>query len=62
VKGFRYRNEPECDENREFVKFTKMNYLDRLAKSAPRNVLQKYWEPAPKLLNEVMLCSPVVTT
>ncbi|XP_052800727.1 unconventional myosin-Ic-like isoform X1 [Mya arenaria] len=52
VKGFRYRNEPECEENREFVKFTKMNWLKRLAQAAPQSVLDKTWIPAPRLLAE----------
>ncbi|XP_053376054.1 unconventional myosin-Ic-like isoform X2 [Mercenaria mercenaria] len=52
VKGFQYRNEPECDENRDFVKFTKMNYLKRLAQCAPKSVLDKSWLPAPKLLQK----------
>lgn len=52
IKGFMYRNEPECDENRDFVKFTKMNYLTRLVECAPRTVLDKSWLPAPKLLTE----------
>ncbi|WAR02585.1 MYO1C-like protein [Mya arenaria] len=53
VKGFRYRNEPECEENREFVKFTKMNWLKRLAQAAPQSVLDKTWIPAPRLLAEM---------
>lgn len=57
IKGFKYRNEPECDENRDFVKFTKMNYLQRLAQCAPRTVLDKSWLPAPKLLQEVGVLS-----
>ncbi|XP_052238757.1 unconventional myosin-Ic-like isoform X2 [Dreissena polymorpha] len=52
VKGFKYRNEPECDENREFVKFTKMNWLQRLAVAAPKSILDKSWIVAPRLLQE----------
>lgn len=52
IKGFMYRNEPECDENREFIKYTKINFLERLARDAPRSVLDKSWIVAPKLLKE----------
>ncbi|XP_041348881.1 unconventional myosin-Ic-like [Gigantopelta aegis] len=52
IKGFMCRKKPECEENRQFIKYTKMNYLERLRKSLPRNVLDKKWLPPPELLQE----------
>ena len=53
VKGFKYRNEVECDENMDFIQYTKINFLERLKKSCPRTVLDKSWVKAPRLLEEV---------
>ena len=53
VKGFKYRNEPECEENKDFIQYTKINFFERLKKSSPRTVLDKSWVKAPKLLEEV---------
>ena len=55
IKGYGFRNDPECDENREFIKYTKMNFLERLKKSCPKSVLDKSWIKAPKLLEEVCI-------
>lgn len=52
IKGFLFRNDPECDENREFISYTKINFLERLKKYCPRTVLDKSWVKAPKLLEE----------
>ncbi|KAL3857173.1 hypothetical protein ACJMK2_011868 [Sinanodonta woodiana] len=52
IKGFMHRNEPEFAENRGFIKYTKMNFLMRLCKEAPKSVLDKSWIPAPRLLEE----------
>lgn len=53
IKGFMLRNEPECDENRGFIHFTRYNYLIRLRDNLPKSVLDKRWPSAPKLVQEV---------
>ncbi|XP_064613416.1 unconventional myosin-Ic-like [Liolophura sinensis] len=52
IKGFMYRKKPECDENREFIRYTKINYLERVKKEAPKTVLDKKWPAPPELLME----------
>ena len=47
------RKQPECEENRHFIKYTKINYLERLRRTLPRNVLDKKWLPPPELLHQV---------
>lgn len=53
IKGFIHRLEPECDENKHFIQYTKYNYLMKLKGVLPRNVLDKKWPPAPQLLQKV---------
>ncbi|XP_061162606.1 unconventional myosin-Ic-like [Saccostrea echinata] len=52
IKGFIHRLEPECDENKHFIQYTKYNYLTKLKDQLPKNVLDKNWPPAPQLLQE----------
>lgn len=47
------RNEPECEENKGFIHFTRYNYLIRLRDNLPKTVLDKSWIDAPKLVKEV---------
>ena len=55
IKGFMLRNEPECEENKGFIHFTRYNYLIRLRDNLPKTVLDKSWIDAPKLVKEVCL-------
>lgn len=52
IKGFMLRYEPECPENANFIHITRRNYLNRLATSLPKNVLDKSWPSAPRLVLE----------
>ncbi|XP_067934341.1 unconventional myosin-Ic-like [Watersipora subatra] len=52
IKGFMLRNEPECEENRGFIHFTRYNYLTRLRDNLPKSVLDKNWPAAPRLVQE----------
>lgn len=47
------RNEPECEENKGFIHFTRYNYLTRLRDNLPETVLDKGWPEAPRLVKEV---------
>lgn len=49
------RNEPECEENKGFIHFTRYNYLIRLRDNLPVTVLDKSWINAPRLVKEVRL-------
>jgi hypothetical protein len=53
IKGFIHRLEPECDENKHFIQYTKYNYLMKLKNALPKNVLNKTWPSAPQLLQKV---------
>ena len=48
-----HRMDEECDENREFIQFTKYNYLSKLRHNLPKTVLAKSWPSTPALLQEV---------
>ncbi|ESP00948.1 hypothetical protein LOTGIDRAFT_238422 [Lottia gigantea] len=52
IKGFMYRKQPACDENREFIKYTKWNFLTSLKNELPKTVLDKRWPKAPELLEQ----------
>ena len=52
INGFMHRMDEECDENREFIQFTKYNYLSKLRHNLPKTVLSKSWPSAPALLQE----------
>lgn len=47
------RNEPECEENKGFIHFTRYNFLIRLKDNLPKSVLDKSWPEAPRLVKEV---------
>jgi len=47
------RNEPECEDNKGFIHFTRYNYLLRLKEELPKTVLDKSWPPAARLVQEV---------
>ena len=53
IKGFIHRLEPECNDNKHFIQYTKYNYLIKLREQLPRNVLDKKWPSAPQLLKKV---------
>ncbi|CAG2177179.1 unnamed protein product, partial [Oppiella nova] len=60
IKGFITRNEPENDCNRAFVKNVRAEWLKRLAKQLPKNVLDKSWLISPKCCQEASeLLKPV---
>ncbi|KAK3084998.1 hypothetical protein FSP39_022632 [Pinctada imbricata] len=52
VKGFMLRKRPECEDNKDFIKYTKYNFLTRLKDQVPKSVLDKRWPSAPELLSE----------
>ena len=47
IKGFMTRNQAACPENQKFLQFVRTNWLERLAKSLPKNVLDKKWITPP---------------
>lgn len=47
IKGFITRNQPPCPENMQFLEFVRTNWLNRLAKALPKNVLDKSWPSSP---------------
>nr|WEL12766.1 myosin class I B [Halisarca dujardinii] len=47
IKGFVTRNEAPCVENQEFLQFVRTNWLERLSKDLPKNVLDKNWITPP---------------
>lgn len=47
IKGFITRNQPPCPENMQFLEFVRTNWLNRLAKALPKNVLDKNWPSSP---------------
>lgn len=53
INGYIHRKEEECDENREFIRFTKHNYLYKIQQNLPKTVLDKNWPSAPSMLQEV---------
>ncbi|XP_071180083.1 unconventional myosin-Ic-like [Mytilus edulis] len=52
INGYIHRKEEECDENREFIRFTKHNYLYKIQQNLPKTVLDKSWPSAPSMLQE----------
>lgn len=52
IKGFITRNQPPCPENMQFLEFVRTNWLNRLAKALPKNVLDKNWPSSPPACRE----------
>jgi len=53
IKGFINRHEPMGDENKFFISQMRVNYLNRVKKNLPKDVLDKSWPTPPKLMKEV---------
>ncbi|KAF5286073.1 hypothetical protein FQR65_LT12959 [Abscondita terminalis] len=52
IKGFVTREGPENDLNRKFIGIAKVEWLKRLAKSLPRNIMRRTWPSYPKHCEE----------
>lgn len=52
IKGFITRNGPETPENRSFLEQAKYQWLIRLSKSLPHNILKRDWPPSPHVCIE----------
>lgn len=52
VKGFLTRNGPESELNRKFLQIAKAEWLKRLAKSLPQNILLRKWPHCPHACQE----------
>ncbi|KAL1501336.1 hypothetical protein ABEB36_006675 [Hypothenemus hampei] len=52
IHGFITRNEPLNEDNRKFILSTKINWLHRLAKGLPKNILVRTWPPYPRVCEE----------
>ncbi|PRD33328.1 UNVERIFIED_CONTAM: Unconventional myosin-Ic [Trichonephila clavipes] len=52
IKGFMLRNEPENEVNAFFLLNVKAEFLKRLSRRLPTNLLDKYWPPAPTSCKE----------
>ncbi|CAG9863504.1 unnamed protein product [Phyllotreta striolata] len=52
IKGFITRNGPPTEENRSFLNMAKVEWLKRLARSLPTNILARSWPPAPYVCQE----------
>lgn len=52
IKGFITRNQPPCPENMQFLEFVRTNWLNRLSKALPKNVLDKNWPSSPPACRE----------
>jgi len=52
VKGFLSRNGPVTDINKAFVQLAKVQWLIRLSKSLPQNILNRKWPPYPHSCQE----------
>nr|XP_022903060.1 myosin-IB isoform X1 [Onthophagus taurus] len=52
IKGFITRNGPVNDCNKDFVEMAKRNWLIRLSKSLPTNILKRTWPPCPHSCRE----------
>lgn len=46
------RNGPTTDENKAFMALAKKEWLKRLAKSLPQNILDRKWPPCPYICRE----------
>ncbi|XP_068186480.1 unconventional myosin-Ic-like [Antennarius striatus] len=52
IKGFIYRHEEYCAENKYFLDHIRYSFLKNLRKNLPETVLDKSWPTAPPLLAE----------
>ncbi|KAB0792483.1 hypothetical protein PPYR_14442 [Photinus pyralis] len=52
VKGFLTRNGPETELNKKFLQIAKAEWLKRLAKSLPQNILLRKWPHCPHACQE----------
>ncbi|XP_046992260.1 unconventional myosin IC isoform X1 [Schistocerca americana] len=52
IKGFITRHGPVNEVNKGFIQVAKVHYLNRLAKSLPKSVLDKSWPPCPQSCTE----------
>ncbi|KAG1678721.1 Myosin-IB [Nymphon striatum] len=52
INGFILRNSVECEENIQFVKRVREEYLMRLSKNLPKSVTDKRWPRAPGICKE----------
>ncbi|KAJ8926330.1 hypothetical protein NQ314_021315 [Rhamnusium bicolor] len=53
IKGFITRNGEPTEENRAFLSLAKVQWLNRLARSLPKNILhRKPWPPCPYVCKE----------
>uniref|UniRef100_A0A6P7GQK3 Unconventional myosin IC n=1 Tax=Diabrotica virgifera virgifera TaxID=50390 RepID=A0A6P7GQK3_DIAVI len=52
IKGFITRNGPPTDENKSFLSMAKVQWLKRLAKTLPKQILYRRWPPCPFVCRE----------
>lgn len=52
IKGFITRNGPITDENKAFMALAKKEWLLRLAKNLPQNILDRKWPACPYVCRE----------
>ncbi|XP_060520350.1 unconventional myosin IC-like [Cylas formicarius] len=52
IRGYITRNDPPNDDNKAFILAAKINWLERLAKNLPQNILHRTWLPCPKVCQE----------
>ncbi|XP_030750397.1 unconventional myosin IC isoform X1 [Sitophilus oryzae] len=52
IHGFITRHESPNEDNERFIQITKVNWLKRLAKSLPQNILKRTWPPCPTICQE----------
>ncbi|XP_050315844.1 unconventional myosin IC [Anthonomus grandis grandis] len=52
IRGYITRHDPPNEDNRKFILATKRNWLERLAKNLPQNILDRKWPPHPKVCEE----------
>lgn len=52
LEGFITRNGPVTDINKDFVEIAKRQWLLRLSKSLPKNILNRHWPACPHACRE----------
>ncbi|CAG9768110.1 unnamed protein product [Ceutorhynchus assimilis] len=52
IRGFITRNDPPNEDNRKFILATKINWIQRLAKNLPQNILNRTWPPYPVICQD----------
>ncbi|KAH1011643.1 hypothetical protein HUJ04_000967 [Dendroctonus ponderosae] len=52
IRGFITRHDEPNEDNRKFILATKINWLRRLAKNLPQNILLRTWPPSPIICEE----------